>query len=60
MTETEKLVAAIFAAGICVGKPVGPSEYLDMYDQFTHLLRKRAEKEAQDRRRQSNERMTSS
>ncbi len=60
MIETDKLVAAIFAAGICAGKPVGPNEYLDMYVQFTDLLKKCAEKETQDRRGESNRRMTSS
>ena len=45
MTDMTNLVAAIFTASICAGKPAGPNEYLEMYDQFRDLLKQRAEKE---------------
>jgi hypothetical protein len=59
MTDMTNLVAAIFTASICAGKPAGPNEYLEMYDQFRDLLKQRAEKEIQDRIKESNKRMTS-
>ncbi|HEY7302424.1 MAG TPA: hypothetical protein VH684_31395 [Xanthobacteraceae bacterium] len=42
MTDTDKIVAAIFAAGICNGKPdVDPKTYIQRYDEFIDLLDQR-------------------
>jgi len=40
MTETDKIVAAIFAASMCSGKTVDHATYLQTYDGFIDLMEK--------------------
>ncbi|HEV2546712.1 MAG TPA: hypothetical protein VGU20_05200 [Stellaceae bacterium] len=43
MTETDKLVAAIFTASICAQSGAnGPDEYLAQYEAFLEKMRERA------------------
>ncbi len=40
MTDTDKIVAAIFAARMCGGN-AEPEEYLQAYEEFLDLMKKR-------------------
>ena len=41
MTDTDKLVAAIFSAALCGSKKADQEEYLNTYDSFLELMKKR-------------------
>jgi hypothetical protein len=54
MDDTERIVAAIFAAGMCQGKTTEAGDYFKSYDQCLAIFRARLETardEASDRRR---------
>lgn len=53
MTDADKIVAAILAAGMCIGKSVGHEGLLAAYDHFITDMRERAKKdtEAQSQKR---------
>jgi hypothetical protein len=42
--ETDKIVAAIFPAAMCVGKQIDHTTYMQTYDGFLALLTERQKK----------------
>jgi hypothetical protein len=42
--ETDKIVAAIFTAAMCVGKQIDHTTYMQTYDGFLALLTERRKK----------------
>jgi hypothetical protein len=42
MNDTDKIIAAIFAASTLTGKSVEPAAYFDAHDQFIGLMESRA------------------
>lgn len=43
MTDTNKIVAAIFTAAVCSRQPTGYKEYLTTHEMFLKLMGERAE-----------------
>jgi hypothetical protein len=58
MSNNDDLIAAIFTASLCAGKVTDPDEYLEKFDQFKSLLKRRSEREMQDRISNANRFMT--
>jgi len=49
MTETDKIIAAIFTASTCSGKESTYERYLEIYDVFLTMMSKHS-KDASDQR----------
>jgi hypothetical protein len=41
MDDTDRIAAAIFAAGMCQGKPLAPPDYFKAYDRCLEIFRER-------------------
>ena len=41
MSDADKIVAAIFTAGMCYGKEHNHAKYLETYDAFVELMKAR-------------------